>query len=74
MTKKIAIRLVKYITNYNYLLTKTDRNLISTTLDNTILYFQGKSDDTIKVEGSKEGIEKAMYKMKLISDDQVSDC
>ena len=48
--------------------------VISTTLDNTILYFQGKSDDTIKVEGSKEGIEKAMYKMKLISDDQVSDC
>ena len=31
---------------------------------------QGKMDDTIRVEGSKEGIENAIHKMKLISDDQ----
>lgn len=31
---------------------------------------QGKNDDNIKVEGSKEGIEKAMFDLRRISDDQ----
>ncbi|KAL5252053.1 hypothetical protein ACHWQZ_G015010 [Mnemiopsis leidyi] len=31
---------------------------------------QGKNDDNIKIEGSKEGIEKAMFDLRRISDDQ----
>jgi len=31
---------------------------------------QGKMDDNIKIEGSKEGIDRAMHRIKVISDDQ----
>ena len=32
---------------------------------------QSKDDDTITIIGSKEGIEKAMHRIKVISDEQV---